>query len=100
MDWGLPGTVRSRSLQSVTGGAVQDWVQPPGLRGRVKPLVRGADMRRMDTVNVDFTPEDFQDLREALVGEGETEDAEACDRILAAFDAAAEDAECRGAGGS
>lgn len=47
----------------------------------------------MGTVNVRLMPEDFQDLREALVGEGEIDDADACDRILAAFDAAAEDAE-------
>lgn len=45
----------------------------------------------MDTENIEFTPEDFEDLRE--VGVGEVEDSEACDRILAAFDAAADDAE-------
>ena len=47
----------------------------------------------MDTVNIEFTPEDFEDLREAVVGVGEIEDSETCDRILAAFDAAADDAE-------
>ena len=47
----------------------------------------------MDTVNIEFTPEDFEDLREAVVGVGEIEDSEMCDRILVAFDAAADDTE-------
>jgi len=48
----------------------------------------------MGTMNVRLMPEDFQDLREVLMGEGEIDDADACERILAAFDAAVEDAEC------
>lgn len=50
----------------------------------------------MEIVNVALTADDLEDLREALVGEGEIDDPDACDGILAAFDAAVEDAECLG----
>lgn len=51
---------------------------------------------RIEIVNVALTADDLEDLREALVGEGEIDDPDACDGILAAFDAAVEDAECLG----